>query len=75
MATGKRCLVRARAGNWQVVGVNQEGLVAVWVIRAGYQAVGRRARSRGTQRNPKVAFGRCARRYPAGTLVVVENGR
>lgn len=74
MAAGKRYPVRPRAGDWQVVGVSREGLVAVWVIRAGYHVVSRRARLRGTQRNPKVALGRCARRYSAGTLVVGENG-
>lgn len=74
MAAGKRCLMQPRAGGWQVVGVSREGLVAVWVLRAGYQAVGRRARLRGAQCNHKVALGRCARRIPAGTLVVAGNG-
>lgn len=74
MAAGKRCLMQPRAGDWQVVGVSREGLVAVWMMSDGHQAVGRRACLRGAQRNHKVALSRCARRYPAGTLVVTGNG-
>lgn len=74
MAAGKRCPMQLRAGGWQVVGVGRARLVAIWVMNDGQQAVGRRARLRGAQCNPKVVLGRCARQYLAGTLVVVGHG-